>query len=308
MTHRFFSQPLIVSMAVTFLLSSGPISIAGEPRAAKQILMNKYHEIKKQLFDHPSGLPIYIASHDDGNILSGNVYSIVPHSFPSLRGILIEAANWCDISLLHLNIKACTYQVHKPPQMITFYSGRKFYQPPEDAFILEYRFQVAENQPQYVKILLTADDGPLDTSDYRIEIEAMPVDGEETFIRFSYTYQYGLITQTATEGYLVTLGRNKIGFTIIDHDENGDPVYIEGTRGAIERNAVRYYLAIRAYMDSLQFPEENRFDRRVQLWYEFTDRFKKHLFELPREEYINGKRSEYQNQIKLQEQMQKNAP
>ena len=99
------------------------------------------------------------------------------------------------------------------------------------------------------------------------------------------------------------MGRNKVGFTVVAHDEKGNPVFIEGTRGAIERNAVRYYLAIRAYMDSLRFPEEIRFEQRIQLWYDLTDRLKEQLFELPREEYIDGKRRENKNQLNLQEQI-----
>ncbi|MCJ7772395.1 MAG: hypothetical protein MUP22_04590 [Desulfobacterales bacterium] len=263
--------------------------------------MNRYHEIEKQLFEHTSGLPIYIESFDENNVLKGDVFSIISHPFSSVSNALIDPTNWCDISLLHLNIKACTFKKEENTQKLTIYSGRKFYQPPEDALVLEYQFQVLDNQPNYFKILLTADSGPMDTSDYRIELEAIPLKGKKTFTRFSYTYKYGIVAQTAMEGYLTTLGRNKIGFSIIGQDENNDPVYINGTRGAIERNSVRYYFAIQAYLDTLKLPEKNRFEQRIQLWYSFTDRFKNQLYELPREDYISSKKLEYQNQLKLQD-------
>jgi len=303
---HIFLRSIFFSIIVTFILLLGLISSAHALPSHKQILIKKYHEIRKKLFDHASGLPIYIESYDEGHVLNGDVYSIISHPFSSVRNILIDPANWGDISLLHLNIKACTFKQHENIHKITFYSGRKFYQPPEDAFVLEYRFQVIDNQSKYLKILLTADSGPMDTSDYRIKLEAMPVKGKKTFIRFSYTYKYGLIAQTAMEAYFITLGRNKIGFSVINHDENNDPVYITGTRGAIERNAVRYYFAISAYMDSLRFPEKNRFEQRIQLWFALTDRFKNQLFELPREDYIRFKKLEYQNQLKLQDQIKQN--
>ena len=39
-----------------------------------------------------------------------------------------------------------------------------------------------------------------------------------------------------------------VGFTVIGTDRKGNPVYIGGPRGSIERNAVRYYFAIRSVL------------------------------------------------------------
>ena len=268
-----------------------------------QNLQRSYDKIKKQLVEHPSGLPIYIESFDENNSISGDVYSITSHSFSTIKNTLTDPANWCDISLLHLNIKACTFKHNKENQKITIYTGRKFYQPPEDAFVHEYIFEIVHNQSSYFKVLLTAASGPIDTRDYQIQLEAMPIKGNKAFLHFSYSYTYGLATHAAMEGYFSTLGRSKIGFSVIGQDKDKNPVYIAGTRGAIERNSVRYYLAIQAYLDTLRISEKNRFEHRIQLWYSLTDQFKKQLFELPRVEYINAKRLEYRNQTKLQDQV-----
>jgi len=307
MINLFFLRLAFFSLIAAFILLFGLISSVHALSSHNQNLQNKYNEIEKQLFEHSSGLPIYIESFDEHNTLSGDIYSIISHPFSRISGVLVEPKNWCDISLLHLNIKACIFKKDENIQKITFYSGRKFYQPPEDAFVLEYQFQVIENQSNYLKILFTADTGPIDTSDYRMELEAMPVRGKKTFFRFSYTYRYGLATQAAMEAYFATLGRNKIGFSIINQDKDNNSVYIDGTRGAIERNSIRYYFAILAYMDTLRFPEKNRFEQRIQLWYSLTDRYKNQLFELPREDYISCKKLELQNQIKLQEQENQNS-
>jgi len=306
MIHLIFLRLVFFSIIAALIVLCGLISGVHAQSSYNQNLQKKYQEIEKQLFEHSSGLPIYIESFDENNILKGDVYSILSHPFSRISDVLIESKNWCDISLLHLNIKACTFKKGENIQTITFYSGRKFYQPPKDAFVLEYQFQVIENQSNYLKILFTADTGPIDTSDYRMELEAMPVKGNKTFFRFSYTYKYGLATQAAMEAYFGTLGRNKIGFSIIKQDKDYNPEYIDGTRGAIERNSVRYYFAILAYMDTLKFPEKNRFEQRIQLWYSLTDRLRDQLFELPREDYISCKKLELQNQIKLQEQENSN--
>jgi hypothetical protein len=155
-------------------------------------------------------------------------------------------------------------------------------------------------------VLLTADAGPIDTTDYRIELEAIPLKKKKTFIRFSYTYKYSLATQAAMEAYFATLGRSKVGFSIRNKDINNNPVYINGIRGAVERNSVRYYFAFLAYLDTLKFPKKDRFEQRIQLWYSLTDRYKKQLFEVPREDYISCKKLELQNQIKLQDQAHQN--
>ncbi|MDT4876423.1 hypothetical protein FQZ97_1118590 [compost metagenome] len=93
---------------------------------------------------------------------------------------------------------------------------------------------------------LEAEDGPLGTRRYRIKLEAVALDERRSFLHLSYSYAYGLAARLATQAYLATLGRNKVGFSIVAHDAEGQPVYIGGMRGVIERNTMRYYLAIEA--------------------------------------------------------------
>jgi hypothetical protein len=53
------------------------------------------------------------------------------------------------------------------------------------------------------------------------------------------------------EAYLTTRGRDKVGFTVVGKAEDDGPEYIGGLRGAVERNAMRLYLAIDAYLDAV---------------------------------------------------------
>jgi hypothetical protein len=91
-----------------------------------------------------------------------------------------------------------------------------------------------------------------------------------------------------------------VGFTVIGTDRNGNPVYIGGPRGSIERNAVRYYFAIQSFMNTVRYPEEIRFSMRISEWYDLTNRYRKQLFELDKENYLSFKTKEHKNQEILQ--------
>ncbi len=69
----------------------------------------------------------------------------------------------------------------------------------------------------------------------------------------------------------------------------------------IERNAVRYHLAVKAYLDTLGVSEPQRFERRLEHWFELTSGYRTQLFEMERDEYLRCKRQEGANQLRLQE-------
>lgn len=106
--------------------------------------------------------------------------------------------------------------------------------------------------------------------------------------------------------YFATLGRAKVGFTVTGKDGDGNPVYIGGRRGAIERNAVRYYFAIQSFIDTLRYPEKDRFNARTSQWYDLTGRYRKQLYEMDKKDYLGFKTEERRNQMLLQQQIAMN--
>ena len=98
------------------------------------------------------------------------------------------------------------------------------------------------------------------------------------------------------QGYLATIGRDKVGFTATGKLANGQPAYIQGVRGVVERNTMRYYLAIDAYLAALAAPPEEQLEKRMQHWYNATDQYARQLHEMERDDYLKMKRSEYQRQ------------
>ena len=73
-------------------------------------------------------------------------------------------------------------------------------------------------------------------------------------------------------------------------------VYIDGMRGVVERNAMRYYLAIDAYIDSLGAPAPAQVEQRIQHGFTATERHPRQLREMDRPTYVALKRVEYARQ------------
>jgi hypothetical protein len=72
---------------------------------------------------------------------------------------------------------------------------------------------------------------------------------------------------------------------------------VGGLGGAIERNVVRYYLAILVY--TLKIPVEQRFEKWIGQWYDLTARYKRQLFIIDKEKYLIYKRQDHKNQLML---------
>lgn len=290
---RFMVAPLL-------LLSTFVQADAGSLRA-------KYEQIETDLRDSVYGIPVYLQSNGDNGTMHGDVFGVIPHSFSTVRDALATPANWCEMVPRHLNVKACTYRYIEGECHLNIYTGRKFYERADDVNLLDYRYQVDTKQKGYLHTTLTAEDGPLDTVNYTITAEAVPLGESSTFIHFSFSYDHGFITDLAMTGYFTTLGRGKIGFTVVGKNYDGKPVYVDGIRGVIERNTIRYYFAIQSFLDTLKIPDEDRFEARINNWFDLTERYHAQLYEMDKKDYLSYKRKERLDQIRLQQAVNKVA-
>jgi hypothetical protein len=75
-----------------------------------------------------------------------------------------------------------------------------------------------------------------------------------------------------------------------------EPQYIGGVRGMVERNTMRYYLAIEAYLGALAAPPAAQLERRLQAWFDATEKYPRQLRELDRAAYLEMKQREYRRQ------------
>jgi hypothetical protein len=81
-------------------------------------------------------------------------------------------------------------------------------------------------------------------------------------------------------------------------------VYVGGVKGAIERNAMRYFLALDAFLDTMHLPEEVRYEGSLQTFFDATERYPRQLRERGREEYLEAKMREREVQLELQERIE----
>jgi len=293
---RFFLF-MVLSVMLFWARSSYAVQ---EDQQGHDILLDIYHRIEAKLERTSFGVPLYLESSDQDGRVHVDVYGIFHHPFSSILNVLSVPANWCDILSLHPNVKACTYRDMSGMWELTSYFGRKVYQSPEDTYHFTFISRLVEQQQNYMDIILDADQGPLGTNNHEMRFEAISLDGGSTFVRVSYAYKYGLALRLAEKMYFATLGLGKVGFTVSGTDSNGNPIYIGGPRGALERNAVRYYFAIQSFLDTMHHDEGSRFNIRTNRWYDLTSRYQKQLFEMEKKDYLRFKTQEHNNQIMLQ--------
>lgn len=259
-------------------------------------LRARHAELREQLRSNPYGRAIYIDSADGGNVLKGDVYAVLDHPFERLETALNDPNDWCDILLLPFNTKYCRPAQGANGTVLNLRIGRKVDQPLEDAYRLDFALQPVAARKDYFEARLAADQGPVGTRDYRIVLSAIPLDGRRTFMHLSYSYGYGGMGRFAMQAYLSTAGADKIGFSVVGRDANGQPIYMGGVRGAIERNVMRYYLAVDAHLASLNAPPDQQLDKRIQTWFNATERYARQLHEMDRQAYVSLKRGEYERQ------------
>ena len=261
-----------------------------------QRLHSKHAELQEELSRNPFQRPVHLDSNEHSGSVEGDIYARIDHPFVTVASALSKPADWCDIMLLHLNTKYCRASSDGRGSIIHANIGRKFDQPLENTHRLDFVFRVTTSSPAYLEITLNAGEGPLSTHDYRIRLEAVPLNDGQTFMHMSYSYAYGLTGQLAMLGYLSTLGRSKVGFTVTGTRADGQSEYVGGMRGAVERNTMRYYLAIETFLDTLPAPPQQRMEKCFRDWFSATERYPRQLHEMEEKDYLAMKHKEYVRQ------------
>jgi hypothetical protein len=269
---------------------------------APSALAATYAASAKRLRDSPFHRPMFVDSAESSSSLTGEVYALVEQPLTLVNAALSSPAHWCDVLLLHPNVAQCRASAGAKTgtsATLTLNLGRKLDPSLEASYGAEFAFQVVRSSDSNLEIRLDAKKGPVGTSDYRILLEAVPVAGGKTFLHLAYSYSYGISARLATKAYLATRGSGKVGFTADGTGDDGRPKYIGGLRGAVERNAMRYYLAIDAYLGAVAAPGPERFEQSMKHWFDAVEQYSRQLKDDERADYYRAKRSEYQRQQAL---------
>ncbi len=289
--------PLARLLAAALLSASLATAHAGDADANLPAALQARHDaLQARLRHNQYQRPIHLDSSESPGSVTGDIYALVNHPYAAVGAALTSPEHWCDILILHLNTKYCRATTTGQGTVLNVSIGKKHAQPLHEAYRVTFAYGVAAHAPSHLQVRLNADEGPLGTRDYRIVLAAIPLRNGQTFIRLSYSYAYGLAGRLAMQSYLGTIGRSKVGFTVVGKESDGRPVHISGMRGLVERNTMRYYLAIEAFLAALSDPPQTQLEKRLQGWFAAIERYPLQLHELERSEYLDMKRKEYLRQ------------
>jgi hypothetical protein len=285
-------------LSVVLLLSGVGLGAAQaqEPVGNASGLRARYEALQPQFRQNPFGKPLHLQSTEGSSSVSGDIFAVVRAPFDQAAPALAQASSWCDILLLQFNIKLCRAAAKGEGAQLDVRIGRKFDQPVEQAYKVAFDFRVAAQSKDYVQVRLTADEGPVSTKDYRIVLEAAPLPDGTSFIHLSYAYGFGFAGKLAMQAYLGTSGSGKVGFTQTGKSADGEPELVGGMRGVVERNTMRYYLAIESLLGALGGAPAERFEKASRNWFAGIERYKRQLHEMDEAQYLAMKKKEYQRQ------------
>lgn len=277
------------------------LSVGGALHAAPAVadavtLHAQYVRLKEQLDHNEFNRPLIVRSDESAGNVHGEVFAVIDTPFTQASASLRDPVHWCDIMILHINTKFCSAKASKGSVELTVNVGKKTPQNLSDTQQLNFNYQVLDAGNDYFSVALDAAEGPMGTRDYSIVLDATRLSNEQTFLHLSYSYAVNFIGKIAMEAYLSTAGRHRVGFTVLKVTPTGQAVYIAGRRGLVERNAMRYFLAINAYLDSERAPPEAREENRLQNWISWTELYPKQLQEMSTTAYLDMKRSELRRQ------------
>ncbi len=290
LSNRWIVAGIAAALCVTAVLAQVPASARAERADAAATLAARHIAVADELAGSPFGLPLVVRSRDDGALAEGEIVGLVPHPYAAFAAAFAAPRAFCEVAVLHPNVKGCAPTRVDDEDRVTLYAGRKHYEPTERAYVQEFVASAPQVSARYLRIMLRAPVGPLDTRDYVFSLEAMPA-GDATFIAVRYAYRSSFASRAVTAGYLATAGSGKTGFS---RTETGEPA--RGVRGVVERNAMRHYLALIAVLDTAAVPEAERTAARLDRYYTLTDRFAAQLREFERPEYVAIKTREWAEQ------------
>ncbi|MGW8247454.1 MAG: hypothetical protein ACWGOV_05020 [Acidiferrobacterales bacterium] len=296
----------LVSLFVVIGLTASVAVKAGEVKeVTPDDLVNQYHKLEKSSSPLAVALPIYLKTVQKENVLNVSLLGTIPFKFSDVAAVLAKPGSYCDFLPLMFNVKGCVITDFNPVTRIKFYVAGKHYTSPITSYRIHAVFRLVGRTPDKIRVRLEADPDTPGKSDYDVDLMAIPLDGE-TLMYLESRFAPGRITRMATNTYVNVFARDKPGFTEIQ-EPGGKKKLITGFPAVIERSSVRAYFALKAYMLNHHLPPAKRFDACLNTWYDLNQPYKKQLYELERDQYLQIKRREHKNQLRIQKKVRQSA-
>lgn len=261
-------------------------AVAEAPAASLQA---RRAELQPALNASSFGEPIVLRTRQLSDAVEGDVWAELAHPFDAVATVFRTPARLCELMFLHLNVRGCTPQSGPDGTALTLLVGPKRSGAFDSEYRMHYVLRTEVAEAGQVRVTLTAPTGPLSTRDYRIVFEAIPLDGKRSFVHLAYAYGYGTLAKMTMGAYLATAGRAKLGFTVEGAEPDGTPKHVRGERAALERNVMRYYLALLAELGPASGTPQQQLQTRLADWFARTEKYAEQLHEYDADEYLREK-------------------
>jgi hypothetical protein len=258
-------------------------------------LRESYRNIKENLLQSSLLRPLQITSQESAAHLSGDLFATVEYDMADLNTAVGSSERWCEVMLLLSNSHGCHATGGKKNDILQVAISSSKTADMTGATPTAFELQVRSTTADYLDAALVATEGPMGTRNISLRLQAIPLTATRSFVHLHYAYDTQWLGQVAMQAYLQTAGRGKVGFTRVS-GTNGNTNYIDGARGVIERNTMRYFLGLECALtfDAQKAPQ--RFNSMAQCWYEQVEQYPVQLHEMQRTEYLDMKSAEYRLQ------------
>lgn len=258
-----------------------------------------YQSMRPRMAQSPFHRALALDSTEAAGRTSGDIYAVLDVALARLELVNRDPVRWCEILLLLSNAKNCAVGAADGAPHLLLRMGTKGPQELGSTTPMRFRFATSGAQAPMLETLLSSGAGPMGTKDGTLSLRAIALGGDKSFVHLHYSYRSSLAGRLATEVYLQTLGRGKVGFSAErapgpEAARATESPFVGGVRGIIERNTMRYFLGLSCALQfaSTELPER-RFGQMAPCWYDETERYPVQLHEMPRQDYLDMKRQEY---------------
>ena len=203
-----FEQKLINPFKFKFLLlillflNQHNLANAANPSSDNFVnaLLGQHKALKNELLNNQFKRPLVLYSTESEDSLKGEIYAVLDYPFKNVNSAINNPNHWCDALILHINVKYCRAENTKAGTLLHINLGKKHDQPLIETYKAEFNYESITNESDYFSVEMKAADGPLGTKDYRIWLEATPLNNNQTFLHFTYAYSFGLSGRLAMKG------------------------------------------------------------------------------------------------------------
>ena len=108
--------------------------------ASPDTLRAHFAELRDKGTGQLAGQSIYLRSSESAERMQGEVHALIDQPFDRLRQELAKADRWCDVLILHINVKYCRAVGDAGAPRLQMRIGRKHDQPLASAYAAETLF------------------------------------------------------------------------------------------------------------------------------------------------------------------------